>query len=57
VGLPSLLIASGAVLVLKPLPSIKIWYSFGVLLIFFKHLLKKKKRKKKTFVMCLFFAK
>jgi hypothetical protein len=26
-----LLVASGAVLVLKPLPSIKIWYAFGVL--------------------------
>jgi hypothetical protein len=31
VGLPSLLVASGAVLVFKPLPSIKIWYAFGVL--------------------------
>jgi hypothetical protein len=26
-----LLVASGAVLVFKPLPSIKIWYAFGVL--------------------------
>jgi hypothetical protein len=28
--LHSLLAASGSVLVLKPLPSIKIWYAFGV---------------------------
>jgi hypothetical protein len=29
--LRSLLAASGSVLVLKPLPSIKLWYAFGVL--------------------------
>jgi hypothetical protein len=40
VGLPSLLVASGAVLVLKPIPSIKIWYVFGVL--------SKKKRSRRT---------
>jgi hypothetical protein len=32
VGLRSLLVASGDVLVLKPLPYVKIWYVFGVLL-------------------------
>jgi hypothetical protein len=37
-----LLVASGAVLVFKPLPSIKIWYVFGIL---------SKKKKKRQLVV------